>query len=110
MSDTDRNGVPSWLKAEAKQFWNKHWHRLCEEGAVDATRDVEGFSLLCEVWRILRHTDPCKDSKEGLRYGAMLKQYQALAKQYGLMPKDRKASGFDKPKDALEILKKLKAG
>jgi hypothetical protein len=98
---------PTWLKDEAKEFWSRHWSRLVEEGSVSPERDVEGFSLLCEIWRILRNTDPCRDSKEGLRYGAMLKQYNAYGKQYGLFPKDRKQAGFDKPESIADALKKM---
>jgi hypothetical protein len=98
---------PKWLKDEAKEFWQQHWTRLVSEGSVDAERDVEGFSLLCEIWRIIQHTDPTADNGQALRFGSMLKQYHAYAKQYGLLPKDRKANGFDKPESVADVLKKL---
>ena len=92
---------PRWLKDDAAEFWKRHAKPL-EQAGVLTDRDVDGFALLCEVWRLLRNTDPLRDSKEAVRYIALVKQAQALMKQFGLMPRDRKRSKIESEKDELK--------
>lgn len=79
---------PKHLKNEAAEFWRKHAPELQRVGLLKPT-DAEGFALLCEVYRLIRTTDPEIDSKHAILFVSLLKQYQQLAKQFGLLPKDR---------------------
>jgi hypothetical protein len=88
------------LKAEALAFWKFHAKSLADDGML-TERDVHSFATLCQVWHHLQHADPTADGKERVWYIGLLKQYQTLSKQFGLLPRDRKRSGTE-PEESLD--------
>ena len=84
---------PDYLTGEASEFWDRHYDRLTE-ARVLTEGDTDSFALLCEIWQHIRQTNPDSDSKQAVKYIALVKQYMALAKQFGLMPRERKKSGL----------------
>jgi hypothetical protein len=86
---------PDYLTGEAAKLWKKHAKRL-EAAELLTDADAEAFATLCEVWGLLRTANPtAADPKERVWYIGLLKQWQSLAKQFALLPKDRLRSGLD---------------
>ena len=79
---------PKHLTAEAKEFWTNHSKRLIRAGLLTEA-EKETFALCCEVYKQLRNCDPTLDAKSALRWQSSVKQFVVLAKQFGLLPKDR---------------------
>ena len=97
--------LPTTLKdPDAIRFWKRHAAALASRGIL-TERDVETFCLLARIWALLERTDPDEDPKQAIRFVGLAKQYQSLARQFGLMPKDRRKDGNigddDEPKDDL---------
>lgn len=96
---------PTHLKGEAAKFWTRNAKRLIESGIL--TEDgYDGFVHLCEL-----HSYKCGaipdsgDSKERIWFLGLSKQYQALLKQYGLLPRDRKRSEMEPEQDIADVLR-----
>jgi phage terminase small subunit len=89
---------PIPLDREALAFWRKHYRRL-EDAKVLTDADVESFAVLCLTWGKLQDLAgirPGADTyREMIQLVNLLKQYQALAKQFGLLPRERKAARMD---------------
>jgi phage terminase small subunit len=92
---------PEYLQGEAAKLWKKHAKRLQDAGLL-TDADEPGFALMCEVWGLLRATNPTTDSKEAIKYIALVKQFQALGKQFGFFAKDRKAANLDVQKTEVD--------
>lgn len=89
---------PIPLSGEAAKFWRRHFKRL--KGRRILTRsDCESFAVLCLTWSkivALSDTQPGADSyREMIQFSNLLKQYHSFAKQFGLMPRERKAAKMD---------------
>lgn len=98
--------VPSHLQGHARTLWKKHFARLVNAGVIEET-DADGFAEVCEVYRHLRAAKPDSgDPKERIWYIGLLKQWQTLSKQYGLLPRDRKRSGIEPEADLEQVLGK----
>lgn len=95
--------VPPYLKPEGKAFWKKHYNRLMESGLMTVA-DEESFIQLCEVWSDLRTVDRDAGSPQALRWGSLNKIYLALAKQFGMLPRDRKAAKLEPDQDIQDII------
>jgi phage terminase small subunit len=91
---------PIPLDAEALAFWQKHYRRLKRDGVL-TRNDVESFAILCLTWgkvQSLAHYEPGADNyREMIQLVNLLKQYQSLAKQFGLLPRERKAAKMEAP-------------
>ena len=79
---------PKHLTNEAREFWDNHAKRLQQNGLLTEA-DRESFILVCEIWKLLRNCDQTLDAKSALRWQSLVKQYVVLARQFGLLPKDR---------------------
>lgn len=95
---------PKWLESEGKAFFKKHSKALTDENKLDE-RNSDSFALLCQVWALIRATDPLESPQAGLRYIGLIKQYQAIAKMFGLMPNLAKGQNANKPKDLAKIIR-----
>jgi phage terminase small subunit len=75
---------PASLDPEAGRFWDRHSKRLKAEGLLtDATYD--SFVLLCRTYSHLSRLDPEADPRTGIiKYVAMTRVYQQLAKGFGM--------------------------
>ncbi|QEL16543.1 hypothetical protein [Limnoglobus roseus] len=97
--------VPNYLKGQAAEFWRSHYARLVKQGILDPDQDTETFVIVCKLWYVIQNTDPMDEQgKAGVRFMSALKLYQAYAKQFGMTPKDRKASKVDSAKSIEEAL------
>lgn len=89
---------PLPLDPVALAFWDRHAGRLTAAGLLTAA-DVDSFAVLAVTWSKLATAAKCEPGAETYRemvqFVALLKQYQALAKQFGLLPRDRKAAKLD---------------
>lgn len=79
---------PQNLSADAKAFWRRHWPRLFEAGHVHEA-DAETFTLLCRTWAELQAVDTSEEKVGVLKFVALSKQYERLAKQFHLLPAER---------------------
>lgn len=86
------------LTGEAREFWNRHYWRL-KRARVLTKADPDSFALLCLVWGqlyALSGIQPGADAfREMIQFTNLTKQYQALAKQFGLLPRERKAAKME---------------
>jgi phage terminase small subunit len=93
---------PVPLAPEARRFWDRHYRRL-EAAQVLTPADVDSFAVLAMTWGMVQDlagTEPGADQyREMIQLTNLLKQYQSLAKQFGLLPRERKAAkmGHDAP-------------
>jgi len=89
---------PLPLDPAALAFWTRHAGRLTAAGLLTAA-DTDSFAALCVTWSKLSAVAAAEPSEENYRlmiqFVNLLKQYQALAKQFGLLPRDRKAAKLD---------------
>ncbi len=90
---------PIKLSGEAAAFWQRHHDRLVERGIL-TDADLDTFALLCITWEKLVGLQAVPagpdNYREMVQFTNLNKQYQSLAKQFGLMPRDRKAGkGMD---------------
>lgn len=86
--------VPDYLDDDAKTYWKKHAKAL-EDAGILTDRDIESFALLCRIWSLLKNTDPDADPKQAIRFVGLSKQYQSLARQFSMLPRDRRKDGID---------------
>lgn len=90
--------APKYLNDEAKRFWKRHAKRLADAGMLTEA-DTDSFALVCELWSLIRATDPLQDSKMAIRYVGLLKLYNQYSRQFGLLPKDRIQAGLQQDKE-----------
>ena len=95
---------PKWLEGEAKAFFKKHSKALADDDKLNE-RNSDSFALLCQVWALIRATDPLESPQAGLRYIGLVKQYQALAKMYGLLPNLAKGQSAGGKKDLAAVIR-----
>jgi hypothetical protein len=98
---------PTRLKGEGREFWKRHFDRAVADGRADADLDYDSFVNLCELVYILSEIDPLAEGKQAISRNAANKLYLAYAKQFGLLPKDRKQSGVNEPSSIADALKKF---
>lgn len=89
---------PLPLGPVARGFWDRHHARLRAAGLL-TDADLDSFGLLCSVWGRLVQleavpVDP-DDYRTPIKIDRALKQYQSLAKQFGLLPRDRRLAKID---------------
>lgn len=81
------------LSGAAKSFWGRHAKRL-QKAKVLTDSDLDSFTVLCVTFGMidrLKEVEPGADAyREMVQFCNLLKQYQALAKQFGLLPRERK--------------------
>lgn len=90
---------PIELTGQAAAFWERHYARLVERGIL-TDADLDTYALLCITWEKLVGLQAVAagpdNYREMVQFVNLNKQYQSLAKQFGLMPRDRKAGkGMD---------------
>ena len=93
----ERIHAPVKLEGEAKRYWQEHARPLTDAGIL-TERDVDSFALLCRVWGMLCELDsgPGADNFRTMnQFVNLSKQYQSLAKQFGLLPRERKSAKMD---------------
>jgi phage terminase small subunit len=95
---------PVKLVNEALKFWNRHVIRLKQAGIL-TDRSTDSFLLLCQTWGMLQSlmdVQPGADNyREMTQVNALHKNYQALARQFGLLPAAAKQAKMDEtPKKA----------
>jgi len=90
------------LAGEALAFWRRHYAELVRKKIL-TPRDLDTFTLLCLTWgklTAIAATPPgAVFYRESIQFVNLNKQYQALAKQFGLMPRDRKAGKLEGESD-----------
>jgi phage terminase small subunit len=89
---------PIPLSGEALAFWARHAGRLAAAGIL-TDADRESFAVLCLTWAkvlTLSAFEPgAGHYREMVQLTNLLKQYQALARQFGLLPRERRAAKMD---------------
>lgn len=89
---------PIPLKTDARRFWDKHYRRLKRAGVLTGA-DVESFALLCVVWGKIQELAAVSLDLETFRtpiqLDRLLKQYHSYAKQFGLLPRDRRQAKME---------------
>lgn len=87
---------PKSLTGEALEFWHRHAKSLYAAGIL-TDLDIDSFALLCKVWGAIEGLDvtPGEENFRGMiQFTNLLKQYQSLAKQFGLLPRERKTANM----------------
>lgn len=86
------------LNRVARAFWDRHYARLRAAGLL-TDADVDSFAVLCVTWSKLAavsESEPGPDQfREMVQLNQLLKQYQQYAREFGLLPRDRKRSKLD---------------
>lgn len=89
---------PIQLNTEARAFWDRHYKRL-KSRRILTRADLDSFAVLCVCWSKLvaiGAAEPGADNyREMVQYANLLKQYHAYAKQFGLLPRERRAAKMD---------------
>ena len=89
---------PIPLTGEAAAFWTRHHGRLVKRGIL-TDADLDSFALLCVTWQRLCELQGiaagADNFREMVQFTNLNKQYQALAKQFGLLPRDRRSAKMD---------------
>lgn len=93
------NAVPPLpLNPTARAFWDRHHDRLRKAGIL-TDADVDSFAVLCLTWSklyALAAIEAGADQfREMIQLDRLTKQYRDLAKQFGLLPRDRRMSKMD---------------
>jgi len=99
MKNTPR--PPRNLTGESLAFWQRHARPLWE-ASILTDRDIDSFSLLCRVTGTLNEMDISTGNdnfRVMIQFTNLLKQYQSLAKQFGLLPRERKIANMDMTAD-----------
>lgn len=91
---------PDYLDAIACAFWQRHWPRLHAAKLV-VEADADSFSILCRTFSELQVVDTNEPKVGVIKFVALSKQFQAMAKQFHLLPaeRQRRKVSFDQPKD-----------
>ncbi|VTU02430.1 unnamed protein product [Gemmataceae bacterium] len=75
---------PKNLDELASKYWDRHAKRLRAEGLLTPAT-FDSFVMLCRTHSILERLDPDDDPKTGIiKYVAMTRVYQQLAKGFGM--------------------------
>jgi phage terminase small subunit len=86
------------LNRTARDFWDRHHDRLRAAGLL-TDGDVDSFCVLCVTWSklaaISQHEPGADQFREMVQLNQLLKQYQQYAREFGLMPRDRKRSKLE---------------
>lgn len=94
---------PIQLSGEAKRFWQRHVDRLEREGIL-TEKDHDAFAVCALTWQRICELQEFKagadNYREMVQLTNLMKQFHAFAKQFGLMPRERKMSKMDAPADA----------
>ncbi len=89
---------PAPLGPDARRFWETHYRPLRRAGVLTRS-DLESFALLCVVWGKIQElqAQPVEfdDFRGPIKLDRLLKQYHAFAKQFGLLPRERKTSKME---------------
>jgi phage terminase small subunit len=89
---------PIPLTGQALGFWTRHADRLADAGIL-SDRSLDSFVLLCQTWSMvqtLASFEPGSTNfREMVQFNQANKNYQALAKQFGLLPRDARASKME---------------
>lgn len=96
---------PVKLEGEAKAFWDANQLRLEKEGVL-SNNSLHSFLVLCQLWQVIRTTDPT-DPKSLLRWTSSVKQYNAYAKEFGLLPWSAKKAGLKKEESLLDRINEM---
>ena len=87
------------LDGPAREFWDRHALQLRNAGILEDC-DLDSFTLLCVTWgkiAALAAVPPGENAyREMVQLNNLNKQYQALAKSFGLLPRERRASKFER--------------
>ena len=82
----------------AQAFWDRHARRLRKAGVLTVS-DLDSFTATCQTWakvqELQRYETGADNFREMVQLNNLLKQYHAFAKQFGLLPRDRKAAKMD---------------
>jgi phage terminase small subunit len=95
---------PTKLSGAALSYWRTHAPAL-EAASILTERDAHSFALLCRIWGILEELDttPGPDNYRAMiQFANLTKQYQSMAKQFGLLPRERKASNMEMNPDTVD--------
>lgn len=86
------------LDREGRAFWDRHYERLTAEGIL-TENDLETFACCCMTWSMiveLREIRPGAGSfREMIQFNNLNKQFLAYAKQFGLLPRERRAAKME---------------
>lgn len=86
------------LNRTAREFWSRHYDRLHAAGLLTEA-DLDSFAVLCLTWSklaALAEEEPGADQfREMVQLNQLLKQYQQYAREFGLLPRDRKRSKLE---------------
>jgi phage terminase small subunit len=89
---------PLPLNPTARAFWDRHHDRLRAAGMLTEA-DLDSFAVLCVTWSKLATisaSEPGADQfREMVQLNQLLKQYHTYAREFGLLPRDRKRSKLD---------------
>ena len=96
---------PDYLEGEARKFFHRNRKRL-EQLALLTEADFDSFCALCEIHGLRRAVYPPKDSREALSFNSLTKNYLALLKQFGMLPRDRKRSKLEPEDDIGAVIRK----
>ncbi len=81
------------LSGPSRAFWDRHYTRLKKAGILTKA-DPDSFAVLCLMWGKLHALSECEPGADAYREMVQLvnltKQFQAMAKQFGLLPRERK--------------------
>ena len=78
---------PKTLTADALEFWKRNAPTLTRAGLL-TDADKDSFLLLCKVWGRLIEAE--QSNLDAIKFVALAKQFQNLAKSFGLTPEARK--------------------
>lgn len=89
---------PIELTGEALAYWNRHASRLRASGTLTDS-DLDAFCILCDLWEKFTELRELKTGADNFREMIQLsnvqKQYHAYAKQFGLLPRERKTAKME---------------
>lgn len=89
---------PLPLNRIARAFWDRHYDRLQAAGLL-TDADLDSFAVLCLTWSKLAavsESEPgAEQFREMVQLNQLLKQYQSYAREFGLLPRDRKRNKLD---------------
>jgi phage terminase small subunit len=81
-----------------------HWQALApalETDGILTDRDRFAFAIMCQIWSKLQSLDTSDPTnyRAAIQHDRLTKSYHSYAKQFGLMPRERKQSKMQ-PKPA----------
>lgn len=85
--------APSSLTGEALAFWQRNAPRLEKDGRLTAD-DVDTFMMLCQTWGDFQSMAGVGTGeefyREQIQKSRLRKEFIAIARQFGLLPAERK--------------------